>query len=140
MRKTLIALGLALVACPVGIVATSTAANAAPSNRQNCVSKAEFRKFDTGDTLAQVRSIAGTRGRTTSSNVFSDGDTWRSVNFRQCGKSWNLSSISVSFESTETEEWVSDWYCDEYSGCEDWGYYETVYRNPLVVTSKSAWF
>lgn len=78
---------------------------------------------------------------------FPDGDRWMSVDFRQCGRSWALSSVSVSLEKTEREVWVSDWVCFDWDGdgieedCEDWGGYETRYSNPMRVTSKYAyWF
>lgn len=149
MRKTLIALALAFVAAPTAIVATATAADAAPRN-QACMTKAEFRRIGEGDTISRVRSIAGTRGRLGSFNIFSDGDTWETREYRQCGKSWSRSAITVSFESTEYDEWISDPYCYsdyDYNGyyvgetCDDYGYYSTGYRNPLIVSSKSAyWF
>lgn len=106
-----------------------------------CVTKREFRKLDEGDSIGLVRAIVGQSGRTISNNYFSDGDVWRTVSFRQCGKSWNRSAIVVSFEKREYEQYVSDWQCYDPGNCYDYGYYETVYSGPLVLTSKSAvWF
>lgn len=135
MRNTLIALAMGLIASTLVIAGP---AEAAP--RGGCVTKAEYRKVREGDSLATVRRKVGQHGRVTSSSSYSDGDGFMDVAFRQCGKTWTWSSIRVSFEMTEREVWVEDWYCDDY-GCEDWGYWETQYGNPMRATSKYAyWF
>jgi hypothetical protein len=134
----------ALVAAGLATVPTTPAeaANATPG----CITRTEFRKVTRGTTLPRARQIIGARGRVTSSYNFSDGDAWRTVEFRQCGRSWARSSVSLSFEKTEREVWVSDVYCYDWDGdgyeedCEDYGGYETVYRLPFVMTSKSAYW
>jgi hypothetical protein len=128
---------LSLAAAPAVLLAsTAEAANATPG----CITKAEFRAVKKGASLKEARKIIGAQGKVTSSSNYSDGDASRTVGFRQCGNSWNASSVSFDFEKTEREVWVSDFYC--YDGeCEDWGGYETKYVQPFIVTSKYAyWF
>lgn len=125
-----------LSAAPSILMASpAEAANATPG----CITKTEFRAVTRGTTLRRATEIIGALGRTSSSSTFSDGDVWRTVDFRQCGRTWYRSSVSFDFEATEREVWVSDWYCDSY-GCEDWGSYETRYSLPLTVTSKYAYW
>lgn len=131
-----LATAAALTVAPVIVVApAASAAGGTPG----CITKAEFGAVKMGMTLRKARQIIGAQGRTTSSNTFSDGDTWRTIDFRQCRRTWAQSSVSIDFESTEKEEWVEDWYCDS-SGCEDWGGFETVYTMPLRVSGKYAYW
>jgi hypothetical protein len=111
----------------------ATPANAAGG----CVTRKEFRQVHQDDSIGYVRAMFGTRGRTTSTNYFSDGDVWKTVEFRQCGKTWRRSAIMLSFSKRAHDEYVSDWEC--YDGdCYDFGYYETVYSGPLSLDSKFA--
>lgn len=126
----------ALGTAPALLVASpAEAANATPG----CITRAEFRAVKRGMTLTRARRIIGATGRVTSASDYSDGDGWRSVEFRQCRRSWSWSSVSFDFEKTEREVWVSDWYCDDW-GCEDWGGWETRYSQPFRVTSKYAYW
>jgi hypothetical protein len=127
---------LTLGAAPaVLMVSPAEAANATPG----CVTKTEFRAVKMGTKLGRAKEIIGATGRVSSSGDYSDGDGWKDIDFRQCGRTWSRSSVSLSFEKTETEVWVPDWYCDS-SGCEDWGSYETQYSLPFVTTSKYAYW
>jgi hypothetical protein len=116
-------------------MAPAFAANATPG----CITRTEYRAVKLGTGLARARQIIGATGRTTYSTQFSDGDEWRTVEFRQCRRTWGGSSVSFDFEMTEREVWVPDMYCDEF-GCEDWGSYETQYVAPLRVSSKYAYW
>jgi hypothetical protein len=111
------------------------AADATPG----CITKSEFRAVTKGTTLSRATRIIGATGRTTSSSHFSDGDGWRTVEFRQCRRTWSRSSVFLDFEKTEREVYVEDWYCDSW-GCEDWGYWETRYSTPYRMTSKWAYW
>lgn len=107
-------------------VDTASAANRTPG----CITKYEFRKVTKGTALRRARRIIGATGKLTYSSSFSDGDVWRTFDFRQCGRRWSNSSVSLDFESTEREVWNAEW-----------GWYDTVYTFPLRMQSKYAyWF
>lgn len=128
---------LSFAAAPA-VILVSPAEAAKPT--PGCITKAEYRAVKKGTSLQKARQIIGARGRVTSSASYSDGDASKTVDFRQCGKRRSYSSVSFSFEKTEREVWVSDWYCFD-GECEDWGGYETTYVQPFIVTSKYAfWF
>jgi len=118
-----------------------SSANAA-SGTSGCITKAEFSRIDEGDSNGTVQwIIVGAHGRVTSSNFFSDGDAWKTLEFRQCGKSWRQSWVRIDFEKSEYERWVPNYICWAPGDCEDYGYYETRYRAPYEVTGKYAvWF
>lgn len=103
-----------------------------------CMTRSEFNSLREGDTISWVR-FKGGHGRTSSTNYFSDGDAWKSVEFRQCGRTWSRSTIFIDFEYAEHEEYVPDWECFD-GDCYDWGMYETVYNAPFELTSKSAYW
>ena len=117
---------VALGAAPAVLMAPpAQAADATPG----CITRTEYRAVKVGTKLGRARDIIGARGRVTSSSDFSDGDGWRTVDFRQCGRTWYRSSVSFDFEATETEVWDSYW--------DDW---ETRYSLPLLVTGKYAYW
>lgn len=132
-----LAVTLGLASAPALLVTSSAqAAETTPG----CATKAEYRAVKKGATIKKARRIIGAKGRVYSSYSFSNGDGSKSLKFRQCRRSWGMSSIYFDFEKTEREVYVPDWYC--YDGdCEDWGGYETRYRTPYIMTSKYAfWF
>ncbi|WP_139978602.1 hypothetical protein [Nocardioides litoris] len=142
-RLLLAALLPGLLSFAVVTAGPADAANKTPG----CVTKAEYRKIKKGMSIKRVRALVGQRGKTVSHASFGDGDAMATVEFRQCGRSWTYSSISVSTEMSEREVYVPDVVCYDFDGdgyeedCEDYGSYETVYRAPMVVTSKYAyWF
>jgi hypothetical protein len=117
---------ITLGAVPSVLMASpAEAANATPG----CITRTEFRAVTRGTTMRRATEIIGAAGRTSSSNTFSDGDVWRTLEFRQCGRTWYWSSVSFDFEATETEVWDSYW--------DDW---ETRYSLPLRVTAKYAYW
>lgn len=133
--KLILVVVLGILISAFATILAAPSANAAGG----CVTRKEFRQVGNGDSIGFVRAMFGTRGRTTSTNYFSDGDVWKTVDFRQCGKTWGRSAIMLSFSKDSHEEYVSDWECYEYE-CYDYGYYETVYSGPLVLDSKfAAW-
>lgn len=120
---------LAVIVVPSAVL-TSSAEAAAAGRTPGCITKAEYRKIKRKMPIKKVRRVVGARGKITSSSDYSDGDGYRSVDFRQCGKSWSMSSVSISFEKTERRVWNSYW-----------GWWDTKYVKPFIVTSKYAyWF
>src|SRR4051812_35405446 len=108
MKSKLLAAVLGLVA-PVATVAVTAAPAQAVERTPHCMTRNEFHKIQHGMSLKRVRHIVGATGRVSSENTFSDGDGWKTVDFRQCGNSWYWSSISIDFEKTEVEVWDSYW-------------------------------
>jgi hypothetical protein len=131
MKRIVTALATLAAATTLGaapsllLAAPAEAANATPG----CITRTEFRAVTRGTTMRQATQIIGAAGRTSSSLTFSDGDVWRTLDFRQCGRTWYRSSVSFDFEATETEVWDSYW--------DDW---ETRYSLPLLVTGKYAYW
>lgn len=140
MLKRIVLLPLLLAALLAPALAIAGPAEAARNRTPGCITKAEFRAVKKGTDLARARKIVGAPGRTTYSSDYSDGDAWRSIQFRQCGRTWNRSYVSMSFESTEREVWVDFCEYGYYDGCGYDGYYETRYSYPLVLESKSAFW
>ena len=90
--------------------------------------------------LETVQQVVTSRARVSSADDYSDGDAYRSYQFKRCNRNWQQSLVYVSFWMSEYEVWVPDIYCSEYSGCHDYGDYETRYRLPLIASSKSAYW
>ena len=65
------------------------------------MTRAEFRAIKSDMTIGRVRRIVGANGRLSSTSEYSDGNGWKSFDFRQCGKSWDWSSISIDFEALD---------------------------------------
>lgn len=140
MLKRLILLPFILASMLAPALVFAGPAEAAGNRTPGCITRAEFRAVKHGTSIARARVIIGAQGRTTSSASFGDGDVWRTIEFRQCNRSWSRSYVSMSFESTEQQVWVS--YCQYgyYEGCESDGDYETQYVYPLILDSKSAYW
>lgn len=146
MKRIIAALAASAAISTSLVVATATAAQAVHRNNP-CITKKEFRHIHRGMTVTTVRHIVGARGSLTSSNTFSDGDAWATRDFRACKPLNKYSSVSVDFEKTEKQVWVPDVECSDWNwdtgaciGYTDYGSYETVYRFPMRVVSKSAFW
>lgn len=128
MLSKLLAGALGLIAPLATLTVTASPANAEAT--PHCITRNEFHKIQHGMSVARVRHIVGATGRVSNESTFSDGDGWKTIDFRQCGKSWNWSDVSIDFEKTEIQVW------DPY-----WEDYETEYVAPYIVTGKYAyWF
>jgi hypothetical protein len=106
--------------------ATTGPANAAPRDR-HCVTPSELARVKIGMARPKVRKIFGARGRLVDEAVFGDGDAWRTYSFRECGRSWSRSSVTIKFSLTErpaaaappagmTDEELSSYYPVAYGG------------------------
>jgi hypothetical protein len=115
------------------------AAPAAAADTKNCVTKKEFKKVQPGMDYASVKQKLGARGRVSSQASFPDGDSWATYSYRQCGRSWKQSIISISFGLSSYTQHVPNMQCFD-GTCYDWGIDETKYTQPYIVTSKSAYW
>jgi hypothetical protein len=126
---TLLASGLQLAVAPP----------ASAADTKNCVTKKEFKKVKPGMDLASVKAKLGAKGRISSQASFPDGDAWVTYSYRQCGRSWKGSIISISFGLSSYSQHVPNYVCFD-GQCTDYGIDETHYTQPYIVTSKAAYW
>lgn len=111
-----------------------------------CITQSEYRRIDSGDSLRTVRRIVGAPGRVAAEagSSWDDEYGFKMIEFRQCGRSWNRSSVSVTFDKSEYErhEYESGCQYGYFSGCSSLSYSYTVtyYGTPYVVSSKAAFW
>lgn len=124
----LVAIGLQVAAMP-----TASAAKA----DGGCVTRAELDKVDDGATRAEVRKVVGARGRLVTNSPFGDGDVWRTYAYRQCGRTWAQSKVSITF-SLEPRPVGDPAAADSMPAGELQNYYPVVYDGPFLVRKTAA--
>ncbi len=108
MRKTMTTV-LSVFALLGGSVALTAAPAQADRGSPKCMTKAEWRKIDTGMSRARVKKIVGINGRVEYRTDYSDGTISKDVYYRQCranGKpargSWN--TVWLSYDNYEYDD------------------------------------